>query len=95
VDAARKGDRAALEALLEAHEARIYKFALKMCRSEADAQDTLQDTMMTAVAEDVVDPAPEPEAAVAGKEIAEALEIAIDRLAPMYREVLVLRDGEA
>lgn len=140
IEAARAGDKAALAALLEAHQNQIYKFALRQCGSEADAQDVLQETMLTVarsigqfrgdstlgtwlftiarsfcvkkhrrgkhapaehasiddplLAATVIDPGPQPEAAIAGKEIGEALEIAIGELAPMYREVLVLRDGE-
>lgn len=45
LDRARKGDRAALEALLAHHQAQIYRFGLKMCRDPEDAQDILQDTL--------------------------------------------------
>lgn len=140
LERARAGDRDALASLLEAQQGQIYKFALRLCGSEADAQDVLQETLLTvarsigqfrgdatlstwlytiarsfcvkkhrrgkhapaehesiddpALAGTVMDPGPEPEAAIAGKQIGEALEIAIGELAPMYREVLVLRDGE-
>jgi RNA polymerase sigma-70 factor (ECF subfamily) len=43
---ARNGDREALEALLAHHQARIYRFGLKMCRDPEDARDVLQDTLL-------------------------------------------------
>lgn len=46
VDAARRGDRAALEALLVRHQDRIYRFGLKMCHDPHEAEDVVQDTMM-------------------------------------------------
>lgn len=46
LEAARGGDRSALEALLERHQAQIYRFGLKLCRDPDDAQDVLQDTMI-------------------------------------------------
>ena len=45
ISAARDGDRAALERLLAAEQARIYSFGLKMCRNGEDARDIVQDTM--------------------------------------------------
>lgn len=45
--AAQRGDRAALMTLLERHQAQIYRFGLKLCRNPDDAQDVLQDTMLT------------------------------------------------
>jgi len=45
LERARNGDREALEALLDHHQARIYRFGLKMCRDPEDAQDVLQDTL--------------------------------------------------
>lgn len=47
VERARAGDAAALEALLAAHQGRIYRFGLKMCGDAQDAQDVLQETMLT------------------------------------------------
>jgi RNA polymerase sigma-70 factor (ECF subfamily) len=44
--AARAGDRAALEALLDRHQAQIYRFGMKMCRDPEDAKDVLQDTLL-------------------------------------------------
>lgn len=54
LDAARRGDRAALEKLLERHQRRVYRFGLKMCRDPEDAKDVLQDTLL-AVARGVRD----------------------------------------
>lgn len=44
--AARAGDAASLEALLSKHQARLYRFSLKMCGSPSDAQDVLQETLI-------------------------------------------------
>lgn len=44
--AAKHGDRAALLELLERHQAQIYRFGMRMCRDEQDAQDVLQDTLL-------------------------------------------------
>ena len=46
LDAARRGDRSAIDALLERHQARIYRFGMKMCRNPEDAQDVLQETLL-------------------------------------------------
>jgi RNA polymerase sigma-70 factor (ECF subfamily) len=46
--AARGGDRAALERLLDRHQARVFRFGMKMCRGEEDAKDVLQDTLLAA-----------------------------------------------
>ncbi|HEY7697111.1 MAG TPA: sigma-70 family RNA polymerase sigma factor [Vicinamibacteria bacterium] len=46
LDAARRGDRSAIEALLERHQARIYRFGMKMCGSPEDARDVLQETLL-------------------------------------------------
>lgn len=48
LDAARRGDRAALGKLLERHQEQIYRFGLKLCRNPEDAKDVLQETMLTA-----------------------------------------------
>ncbi len=143
LEAARGGDREALERLLARHQRRVYRFGLKMCRDEEDAKDVLQETLL-AVARNVkdfrgasavstwlytiarsfcikkrrrskfapeqeesleagpeggdagrvADPARGPEESLAGRQIEAALEEAIGALAPMYREVLVLRDVE-
>src|SRR5215470_15526196 len=44
--AARAGDAAALEELLERHQAQVYRFGMKMCRDPEDAKDVLQDTLL-------------------------------------------------
>jgi len=54
LDAARAGDRRALEALLTRHQPRVYRFGLKMCRDAEDAKDVLQETLL-AVARGVKD----------------------------------------
>ena len=46
LDAARTGDARALDALLERHEARIYRFGMRMCGDPEDAKDVLQETML-------------------------------------------------
>ena len=52
VRAAREGDRAALDRLIAAEAPRVMRFALKLCRDATDAEDVLQDTLLT-VARDV------------------------------------------
>ena len=47
LDRARQGDRAALEELLAQQAPVIYRFSLRMCRNVADAEDTLQDTLLS------------------------------------------------
>src|SRR5689334_1233558 len=49
---ARAGNREALEALLERHQAQIYGFGMKMCGNPDDAKDVLQETLL-AVARDI------------------------------------------
>lgn len=46
LEAARSGDRQALEQLLAHHQAQIYRFGMKMCRDPEDAKDVLQDTLL-------------------------------------------------
>jgi RNA polymerase sigma-70 factor, ECF subfamily len=46
LEQARAGDRAALEALLERHQAQVYRFGMKMCRDPDDAKDVVQDTLL-------------------------------------------------
>jgi len=46
LERARAGDRAALESLLERHQAQVYRFGMKMCRDPEDAKDVLQDTLL-------------------------------------------------
>ncbi len=54
LEAARRGDAPSLEALLERHQAQVYRFGMKMCRDPEDARDVLQDTLL-AVAKGVRD----------------------------------------
>ena len=46
LERARSGDGQALEALLERHQAEVYRFGMKMCRDPEDAKDVLQDTLL-------------------------------------------------
>ena len=48
LEAARAGDRAALESLLERNQKRVFRFGLKMCGGEEDAKDVLQETLLAA-----------------------------------------------
>jgi RNA polymerase sigma-70 factor, ECF subfamily len=48
LERARAGDARAMEAVLEAHELEVYRFSLRMCGTEHDAQDVLQETLLTA-----------------------------------------------
>ncbi len=46
LEAARAGDRAALEALLVRHQDQVYRFGMKLCRDPADAEDVVQNTLL-------------------------------------------------
>jgi RNA polymerase sigma-70 factor (ECF subfamily) len=46
LERARRGDEAALEALLDRHQAQIYRFGVRMCRDPEDAKDVLQETLL-------------------------------------------------
>jgi RNA polymerase sigma-70 factor (ECF subfamily) len=48
VTAARGGDRAAVEELLERYEPAIYRFGLRMCGDEDAAREVLQETLLAA-----------------------------------------------
>lgn len=48
IDAIRAGDDAALSRLLARHAPTVMRFAMKLCRNEADAEDVLQDTLFAA-----------------------------------------------
>jgi RNA polymerase sigma-70 factor, ECF subfamily len=48
VEAARAGDAAALNAIITRHQSRVFRFALKMCRRNEDAEDVLQETLLAA-----------------------------------------------
>lgn len=47
IQRARAGDRSAMEALLQQVAPAVHRFGMRMCRNEADAQDVLQDTLMS------------------------------------------------
>jgi RNA polymerase sigma-70 factor (ECF subfamily) len=47
LERARAGDTAALTALIERHQAQVYRFGMRMCRDVEDAKDVLQDTLLT------------------------------------------------
>jgi RNA polymerase sigma-70 factor (ECF subfamily) len=48
LQAARRGDRTAIERLLALHEARIYRFGLRMCGDAESAREVLQETLLAA-----------------------------------------------
>jgi RNA polymerase sigma-70 factor (ECF subfamily) len=47
IEAARRGDRAALTHLLQNHQQRVFGFGMKMCGDVEDAKDIAQDTLLT------------------------------------------------
>ncbi len=46
IEASRAGDSTALEELVRSHQARVYSFAMRMCRNVEDAKDILQETFL-------------------------------------------------
>jgi RNA polymerase sigma-70 factor (ECF subfamily) len=48
LQAARGGDRRALEQLLARHQGAVYRFGMKMCGEAEDAKDVLQETLFAA-----------------------------------------------
>jgi len=46
IEASRTGDSGALEELVRSHQARVYSFAMRMCRNVEDAKDILQETFL-------------------------------------------------
>ncbi|MFL5442815.1 MAG: sigma-70 family RNA polymerase sigma factor [Myxococcales bacterium] len=48
LSAAKMGDAAALDEILERHEKQVFRFGLRMCGSEEDAREVLQDTLLAA-----------------------------------------------
>lgn len=48
LQSAKSGDREALESLLAEEAPSIYRFGMRMCRHEQDAEDILQETMLAA-----------------------------------------------
>ena len=49
VERARGGDQGALTEIFETHQRRIYHVALRMCGNEQDAEETLQETFLSAI----------------------------------------------
>jgi RNA polymerase sigma-70 factor (ECF subfamily) len=45
---ARRGDPRALEALLDRHQRRVFRFGLRMCGDEESAKDVVQETLLAA-----------------------------------------------
>ncbi|MCP3100766.1 sigma-70 family RNA polymerase sigma factor [Myxococcus sp. K15C18031901] len=48
IEAARSGEAGAVEELLARHEGQVYRFGLRLCGSEEDARDVLQETLFAA-----------------------------------------------
>ncbi|WP_141329135.1 sigma-70 family RNA polymerase sigma factor [Myxococcus sp. AB025B] len=48
MEAARSGDGEALDEVLTRHEKQVYRFGLRMCGSEEDAKEVLQETLLSA-----------------------------------------------
>ncbi|MFP2957353.1 sigma-70 family RNA polymerase sigma factor [Myxococcus sp. 1LA] len=48
MEAARAGDEDALDEILTRHEQQVYRFGLRMCGSEDEAKEVLQETLLTA-----------------------------------------------
>ncbi|MBN1210773.1 MAG: sigma-70 family RNA polymerase sigma factor [Myxococcaceae bacterium] len=48
MEAARSGDGEAVDELLARHEKQVYRFGLRMCGSEDDAKEVLQETLLAA-----------------------------------------------
>jgi RNA polymerase sigma-70 factor (ECF subfamily) len=142
LDAARHGDREALEAFFERHQDRVLRFGLKMCRDTEDARDVAQETLLAAArslatfreasspstwlytiarrfcikarrrskyaprtivsadgeGRDAVEQLAagdgRPDKQLDDRRLADAIQSAVERLDPKYREVLVLRDVE-
>jgi len=135
IERAKSGETAAMEELLAGIAPSIQRFGIRMCRNDEDAQDVLQDALITIAnhlrefegrssfsswaftlarsacsrkrrglknqAHLPLDETPEgagglpsPEQEVADREIAQALNAALDALPEMYREVILLRDVE-
>ncbi|MCY1019792.1 RNA polymerase sigma factor [Pyxidicoccus sp. MSG2] len=47
LQAARDGDRAALDALVRLYQARVYRFGLRVCRDAVDTEDAVQEAFVT------------------------------------------------
>jgi RNA polymerase sigma-70 factor (ECF subfamily) len=48
IEAARRGDRKAIAAVLARHEGAIYRFGLRFCKDPEDAREVLQETLLAA-----------------------------------------------
>jgi len=48
LNAAQRGDRAALEALLERHRKTVFRYGLRYCRSTENTEDAVQETLWAA-----------------------------------------------
>ena len=46
--AAKRGDGAAIDQILDRHQKKVFRFGLRMCGSEEDARDVLQETLLAA-----------------------------------------------
>jgi len=46
IAASKQGDGGAMDDLVRAHQARVYAFAMRMCRNAEDAKDILQETFL-------------------------------------------------
>ena len=46
IEASRAGEPTAVEELVRTHQARVYNFAMRMCRNVEDAKDILQETFL-------------------------------------------------
>ena len=135
IERAKSGETEAMEALLASIAPSIQRFGIRMCRNDEDAQDVLQDALLT-IANHLnefegrssfsswaftlarsacsrkrrglknqphlsLDEAPEgapeqpsPEQQVADRQMAQALNVALDSLPEIFREVILLRDVE-
>lgn len=47
----KRQDRRAIDAFLNTHQGGVFRFGLRMCRHRADAEDVLQETLLTALKE--------------------------------------------
>ena len=47
IASARQGNAHALESLIARHQDRVYRYAIKLCRNPDDAQEVLQETMLS------------------------------------------------
>jgi len=136
IERARTGDAAAMEQLLATVAPSIQRFGARMCRNDTDAEDVLQDALLTIAnhlgefegrasfsswafaltrsacsrkrrglrnrplesieeAEEKHEERPSPEQQAQDRELAQALNSALDGLPDEYREVILLRNVEA